>query len=334
MINFAIKLFKEFEHKNVIFSPPSIVSTLMMIAAGADGDTKKEIDSIIKNIPHFTTSKQLQLVNRIYIDELIKYTNTFKQNVSKMNADIVGVNFKNTQYVTNLINSWIYEATSIDNFINAIDEQTRIMMVNAISFTGEWCNKFDSSDNVNKKFKSGKNNVKIVKMMMGEMYTNVGTLCDINATIVELKYKNKYNMVIIMPNDVEGLQTMIQSLTSEKFNEWVSSMSQKNICLYIPKFNIQQTIDLQYYLPKLGIHSVTSNINLSKISKNCFDQPKFMHKSYVNVDEEGTKAAAVSCFSVINFSCVERDIIKINKPFMFCIRKNNNIVFMGKVVSL
>ncbi|ASK51365.1 Serpin 1 [Eptesipox virus] len=333
MINFAINLFKEFNNENIIFSPPSIIATLMMIAAGANGETKKEIESIINSLPIYKTSKQLKIANRVYISKFIKYYNTYKEKIAKLNADIVQVDFNNVNQTTTAINSWINSITSINNFIKSVNADTCIMFINALSFEGEWSKKFKSGDTIISDFMISETESVNVPMMSTDLNLNIGHLDDIDARIVEIKYKNNYNMLIIIPNKVYGIQTVIKSLSSEKITEWVSKMKQQNVSLYLPKFNIDKELDLKYYLPKIGINTLFTKPDLSKITDDIVDMPIFIHKACVKVDEEGTKAAAVSSFSVVYFSCVEREIVNINKPFIFFIRKNNNISFMGKVIS-
>ncbi|VCW76671.1 unnamed protein product [Gulo gulo] len=240
------------------------------------------------------------------------------------------------------INSWVESQThgKIKDLLpkNSLEFTTILVLVNAIYFKGQWDNKFDKKNTVEKEFWLNKDTSKPVQMMKQANVFKFTSLEDIQAKILEVPYKGKdLSTILLLPDEVDGLQKLEDQLTAEKLIEWTSSqnMCDNYVDLYLPRFKLEETYDLKDTLRALGMVDIFQRANLSGMTgtKDLLVS-KVIHKSFVEVTEEGTEAAS-STAVVVNFGSPPIRPFHCDHPFLFFIRHNktNSILFLGRVSS-
>ncbi|XP_056099269.1 leukocyte elastase inhibitor-like [Rhinichthys klamathensis goyatoka] len=231
-----------------------------------------------------------------------------------------------------------------------VDEMTRLVLVNAIYFKGDWENTFKKEDTSDGQFKLNKIQNKPVKMMYQKAMFPLAFIPEINSQVLELPYDGKnLSMLIILPNEMEddttGLQKLERALTYEKLMEWTkpSKMILQEVEVSLPKFKMEETYDMKSLLISMGMEDVfdEEKVNLSGMSSNNdLVLSNVIHKAFVEVNEKGTEAAAatatvifISTSGIISLSPAKTFIA--DHPFLYFIRHNpsNVILFYGRLCS-
>ncbi|XP_073725176.1 leukocyte elastase inhibitor-like [Misgurnus anguillicaudatus] len=198
---------------------------------------------------------------------------------------------------------------------------------------------------VDKQFKVNKNETKPVKMMNQKSEFPLTFIPEVNSQILELPYVGKNtSMLIILPNEIEddttGLQQLEKTLTYEKLMEWTKpdKMYPQEVQISLPKFKLEETYDMKNLLVKLGMVDAfeKGKANFSGMSpKNDLVVSEVIHKSFVEVSEEGTEAAAATGVYMGLLLCTPPQFFNADHPFLFFIRHNptNTILFYGRFCS-
>ncbi|MDD9868121.1 MAG: serpin family protein [Candidatus Campbellbacteria bacterium] len=363
---FALDIYSELikqEKGNIFFSPYSIFVALAMVYEGTKGKTAEEIQKTF----HFpkedktrrnsfaTTHKRLNaknakyklsIANALWVQKDYKLLKTYLDTVKKYydgnatNLDFVGA----TEESRKTINSWVEKQTNdkIKNLFpeGSLDQLTRLVLTNAIYFKGSWDEQFDKSLTREEDFYVNADNVVQVKMMRKEeeelfKYTETD-----NAQIIELPYKGKdLSMLIFLPKEKDGITSLENSLSIQNINEWRKNLQTQEVYVYIPKFTFNARYSLNNTLSKLGMPTAFTPgaADLSGIdgSKNLYIG-SVVHQAFVDVNEEGTEAAAATGVSVsLSGASPPPPIFRADHPFIFVIQENKeqNILFLGKVVN-
>ncbi|KAK1135328.1 serpin B6-like [Acipenser oxyrinchus oxyrinchus] len=276
--------------------------------------------------------------------EFIQDTKKFYQ------AELEAVDFVTaSEAVRQNINSWVQSQTQdkIQNLLaeGTVDALTRLVLVNAIYFKGNWGKKFSESETRERAFRLSKNGTKPVQMMQQEAKFNLTFIPEVNSQIIELPYVgNELSMLIILPMGIEddstGLEKLERELTFENLMEWTKpeKMDNNEVIVTLPKFKLEETYDLKSVLISLGMvdaFDVTKSDFSGMSSNNELVLSKVVHKSFVEVNEEGTEAAGAT--GAIMMVCCARIPVHFNAdhPFLFFIRHNKtrNILFYGRFSS-
>ncbi|XP_046284185.1 serpin B4-like [Marmota monax] len=365
---------------NVFYSPVSILSALAMLDLGARGDTALQMEKVLHfneitekatkkataphagesgNVHHeiqkFLTelnkpsdAYNLKIVNRVYGEKEFQFLQEYLDGIKKFYlATVESLDFKNApEESRKKINSWVESQTNEkikDLFPSgSIDQTTRLVLVNAVYFKGLWDKEFKKELTTEAKFWQNKNVSKSVQMMAKSGHFNFAFLEDVQAKILEIPYKgNHLSMVLLLPNEADGLQELEDKLTAEKLMEWTSpeSMEMTNVNVCLPRFKVEETYNLKTMLSAMGMEDVfcPQKADLSGMTgTQGLSVSKVVHKSFVEVNEEGTEAAAATGIVVkptsapmpaISFYC--------DHPFLFFIKQNktDSILFFGRVSS-
>ncbi|XP_058996019.1 serpin B3 isoform X1 [Mustela lutreola] len=363
---------------NIFYSPLSILSALAMTYLGAKENTAFEMEMALHfnevtentegrtttdhveklgNVHHQfqklltelkkpTDANELNIANKLYGEKNYQFLQEYMDNVKKFYlTSVESVDFKNApEESRKKINSWVESQTheKIKDLLpkNSLEFTTMLVLVNAIYFKGQWDNKFDKRNTVEKEFWLNKDTSKPVQMMKQVNVFKFTSLEDIKAKILEIPYKGKdLSMVLLLPDEVDGLQKLEDQLTAEKLTEWTSSqnMHDNYVDLYLPRFKVEETYDLKDTLRALGMVDVFNpqRANLSGMTgtKDLLVS-KVIHKSFVEVTEEGTEAAS-STAVVVNVGSPPTHPFHCDHPFLFFIKHNktNSILFLGRVSS-
>lgn len=351
--------------KNYMFSPLSIKMALAMSANGADGNTKSEILAAlgIDNIDDFnalskdiieryskTDILNLNIANSIWMNKdktTQNFSTAFKKTATDYyNADVKTVNNKNA---VSEINSWVSDKTNgkITEIVQNTDDFWS-MLVNAIYFKGAWQNEFNESATKPDEFTSADGTKTQIDFMNKTAWMNYAETK--SSKMVELPYKNRLdkfdkNGEYIDTERYDDLDVAMYVITSDEdinvAEELEAAIDDKEfkstyIKLSMPKFRIEYSQDLNDMLKNIGINTAfePGKAEFGKM----FDSgnmwfTKTIHKTFIDVDEKGTEAAAVTAIGMAGSAMPPEPIeLKFNKPFHFVICDNTSgeILFMGR----
>ncbi len=366
--DFSFKLYQEVSTNNpgnIIVSPYSISLALAMLLNGAANNTEAQIRNALNFRQDNNTlnksfqllqekyknyckedSIELKIANSIWLQKEYPIEVDFKS-LSKdyYNAQIDSVDFKKSpEFARTIINKWVEKET--DSKIKSIFEEgmitefTRAVIVDAISFYGKWAIPFQKELTINEPFYLNAN-----KTIQAKMMRRTGSfeyLKDTTYQLIKLDYQGKsLSMLVILPNkkiDISNIENKISSIF-DKSNQ----LLKHQVEVSLPILSFMLDLSVQPILEKLGMKDAFSKAaNLTKLSKNAVEDTLYVssirHKAWVEISEEGTKAAAATgvAVSLLIASApvtLSPEIFKADHPFLFIISDNtlHNILFYGRV---
>nr|XP_034181366.1 antitrypsin-like isoform X2 [Osmia lignaria]XP_034181367.1 antitrypsin-like isoform X2 [Osmia lignaria]XP_034181368.1 antitrypsin-like isoform X2 [Osmia lignaria] len=343
---FSSSLFQcvlEENHGNIIMSPLSAAVVLAMAAFGARGETEKQLkkalhipspdtlgtsgyQSLIDDLNNVKVAKLL-LANKVFAAEkfsvkpaYIELTEKYFHSVTQL------VNFAKSEEAANTINTWVKQNTNdrIKEIVNPgdLNSMTAMVLVNAVYFKGQWQDKFDPQNTEERPFHVDENTVKNVSTMFRSGSYLYGELSNLNAKFVLLPYKDdELSMIIILPNEINGLAEVEKKLQNTNIMDILHQGHQREVELYLPKFKIESKIELNEPLNKLGLTDMfTSKANFSGIADADLVVSKVVQKAFIEVNEEGSEAAAATAviFALTSLSFKPPPLImRIDRPWLY-----------------
>ncbi|XP_061397764.1 serine protease inhibitor 3/4-like [Musca vetustissima] len=306
--------------KNIIFSPFSIETSLAITRLGASGQTAEEIDQGLslkfnngvklanyfqEILAAYQTSDLLQMANKVYVMENFELYDQYKELLAKnFYTSAENLNFTQNIKAAETINSWVASKTHqlIKDLIAAddLDERTRMVLLNAIYFNGEWLVRFHEQATFQKPFYVDATNSVDVAMMQTHGEFRYGQIDQLDASALEMRYKNSdLYMLIILPNARDGLEDLRIKLQSYSLEELRAGMVETKVLVEMPKFAAEYKIELKEILKSLGIERMFSaDAELTKMVKGKFEVTKVLHKASIAVNEKGTEAAAATVLGI------------------------------------
>lgn len=367
---FALDLFHTLNEKNptgnIFISPISISSALAMVFLGTRGTTAAQVSKAF----YFNTVEEihsrfqslnadinkrgapyiLKLANRLYGEKTYNFLPEFLASTQKMyGAELASVDFQHaSEDARKVINDWVKGQTEgkIPELLvtGVVDNMTKLVLVNAVYFKGNWQEKFMKEATTDLQFRLNKKDTKMVKMMYQKKKFPYGYIQDLKCRVLELPYQGEeLSMVILLPDDIEdestGLKKIEEQLTLEKLHEWTKreNLDFIEVNVNLPRFKLEESYNLNSYLAHLGVEDLfNSKADLSGMSgaRDLFIS-KIVHKSFVEVNEEGTEAAAATAAIATFCMLMPEENFFADHPFIFFIRHNpsTNILFLGRLSS-
>jgi serpin B len=362
---FAVDLYGKLKDRdgNLFFSPYSISTALAMTYGGARGNTAREMAQTL----HFVLDQerlpaaiaeleaglneiqkkgdvQLYVANSLWPQK----DYPFRQDFLSLMKEYYGVSISPVDYerateeARKIINEWVEDKTTekITDLIREgdLNPATILVLVNAIYFKGNWARRFDPERTALRAFTLPDGKKEQVPMM--EQKGTFGLRELDHVRILELPYIGKQlSMLIILPNDEEGLQNVENDLTEDSLRSWLSPLPEEKVLVYLPKFKITWgTLDLVESLIALGMKDAfvyeRSDFSGMDGTRELFIS-RILHKAFVEVNEEGTEAAAATAVVMTKGVSPIQQIFRADHPFLFLIRDNTtgNILFLGRVVD-
>lgn len=343
---FALALFDALPAQgNLFFSPLSVSTALGLACEGAGGTTRatmlRTLDiSALDDYARFVHKLGgFEMANALWVDRksplLPSYVETLKQT---WDAEVRTVDFSDPAGVCRVINSWVSQQTQgkIQNLIEYLDpgSQTDIVLTNAICFKGTWRQKFDPRLTASASFYCAGGKVETVQMMhtrgrfdyyKGDRYS-----------VLSLPYENNLAMEIILPDDNLPLAPPALDLSAE-FVRFSAMMRPEDVAVVeLPRFKMSCRANLNAPLSRLGLASIFArNADFSGMFREGSGHvDKVCHQAVVEVDEQGTTAAAATSVSMSKDLPMKRPIrFIVNRPFIFLIvdRPTMAIVFAGRM---
>jgi serpin B len=347
------------EDGNVFFSPYSIFVAFSMAYEGAGGNTAIEMQNVLNFLQN--DSSTLGSFGRIYNllnQEQDGYTiitaNAFwaHQNYEFLSdylnllqnfymAEANELDFGNNIGAAEIINNWIEDKTNdkIKDMIDAsmLSDFTKMVLTNAIYFKGDWANPFDPDNTFETDFSLASDEpVKVDMMDNADSDFNYTETDDLQ--ILELQYfGNDLSMIIVLPKE-NSISTAESKINAENLSAWRNNLIQGDIIVQIPKFKFEKKYSLNNIMRQMGIIDAFEP-DIADFSG--MDGTKWLfiseaiHQSFIEVNEEGTEAAAATAIIMEATSIPEYKEFIADHPFLFLIqhKETGAILFMGKVMN-
>ncbi|KAM5339366.1 serpin A9-like [Glossophaga mutica] len=360
--NFAFRLYQRLVSKtpsrNIFFSPVSISASLAMLALGARAATKTQIlQGLGFNLTHTpeatiqqgfqhvvhslrVPSKDLDLSmgNVLFIKKGLQLQPNFLNDVSRLyESEVFSTDFSNTSTARKRINSYVEKETKgkVVDLIQDLEPQTAMVLVNYIFFKARWAKPFNPMYTRKRyPFLVGKTTVKVPMMHQVEKFA-FGVDPKLNCSVLQMDYSGDATAFFILPVQ-GGMRQLERSLSYRTLRKWSRSLQKRWIQVFIPKFSISTSYDLETILPKMGIRDAFGkNADFSGITKRGFLRvSKAAHKAVLDVREEGTEAAAATATKLTARSedGASRSIC-FNRSFLLLIvnKATGTVLFLGKV---
>jgi len=353
---FAVKMYRELgaSEGNLFFSPYSISAALGMTYAGARDTTAREMKSVL----HFSLAQSaLPSAFKALNMELLASARENGQKLAIANALIltggdVSSEFKATlkEYFDaeifggglNTINGWVKQKTEgkIEKILEQLDPNSVCVLLNAIYFKGTWASQFRKSSTHDAPFSVSATKQVTVSMMYqhGEFKLLAGK--DFQAVSIPYKGKSQ-SMVILLPRTVDGLPALERQVTDQSLTAWLANLDEQpaqQMDLFLPKFKAETGYDLVSPFMKMGMKEAFLPGKADfrgmgwPIGRLFISQIK--HKAFVEVNEEGTEAAAATAVEMATKSFRQNPRFRADHPFIYLIRDNQSasILFMGRMV--
>jgi serpin B len=363
---FALDLYGKLREKpgSLFFSPYSVHTALAMAATGAKGNTLDEMVKVL-HLPadegkrlaagdlgrwyaHPRPDYELAVANALWGQKGFPWRPEFLA----VQKDRFGAGFNEADFVSNpdaerqRINKWV-EGQTRDRIKDLLKEphitvDTRMVLANAIYFKGRWAEEFDKKETRDAPFHLADGKTATVPLMHRKIKCKYG-VADPKADwgnqvkLAELPYRgDDLSMVLILPPKADGLPAIEKQLTPETLAKWIGAMTPKSdFSVSLPRFTLETEADLPGYLKQLGMVDAfdKDRADFSGMSPEALCVSAVAHKAFVDVNEEGTEAAAATAVMFETVSLPPS--FRADRPFLFLIRdvKHGTILFLGRYVG-
>ncbi len=365
---FAFNLYEQLRNENdgnLFFSPFSISTAFAMCYAGADGKTADEIERVLAFGPNDlqfhdgygrylqaiaqpdSAAVELNVANRLWGDHLFEASASYlAMTRSAYGAPLQLVDFQNAhEAARSKINAWVSDQTK--NRINdllpqgSVDPTTRMVLTNAIFFKADWLHAFDQERTRERDFHAHTGQLQKVDFM--HRHAHMVYHETPNSKMVRLPYKGeKHSMVIVLPKKRGGLSEVEADLNAAAIAPLFTRSFGPEVNLALPKFTMTQPLLLSETLKAMGLKDpFEMSANFSKMSENeGLAISEVIHKAFIEVDEQGTEAAAATAIVMMTTSSATfepRDIKQFtaDHPFVFMVVDDatQSVLFMGRVTT-
>jgi len=345
------------ENENVMISPLSISYALSMTVNGANGETRDDmlealrlkgisvdgINNSYKNLTRALLSVDKRVLMSIANSVWIENDFTVKKTFTDILTDFYDADAKtfdiNDASAPDKINTWIEDKTNglIKKMIDKLNDNTVMLLINAIYFKGKWKSQFDESKTIPMPFYKSAGNQINVPMM--KQKTDFKVYAGNGFTMAEFPYgQGNFVMDVILPDEPGGLSNAIASLSDESFTAWMNQMNERETDVSFPRFKYGFKKKLKDVLSDMGMGiAFTDAADLSNITDK-YDLliNDVTHQTFIETNEEGTEAAAATVVDIGVTSMPPAALIfKMDHPFIYVIREitTNSIIFLGKVAD-
>ncbi|KAJ3624394.1 hypothetical protein MTP99_018019 [Tenebrio molitor] len=361
--SFLHRVYKEIvkkENGNLLVSPLSAQTILALTHSGCGGQTAEElrtalhlsddpakIQSGVKAVLSNLKTKEglkLCIANKMYVTRSFLILNEFQEIAKEMYfADSENIDFAKNEQAAKTMNSWLEKETEnkINNMVDSklLDELTRIILINALYFKGDWTEKFYVCNTQKTNFYKTKNDAVEVDTMTSNhsQFFRICMSLDLNAKLLELPINGDASMVFVLPNERDGL-AYLENKIDKVFlpYKFISTV----VTVFIPKFKIEYQTDFKAVLRNLGVHTIFTegDADLSGIAgeKGDLFVNAVLQKTFVDVSEEGVEAAAATFTMIATPLCGFMNIPEqfiADHPFIFYIKVRDVIIFAGRVTD-
>lgn len=360
---FALDLYQELRatQGNLFISPYSISSALAMAYAGARAETQAQMAQALHFLPeqkqfHATFALlgsilgdaakkghiQFKVANALWPRQGYEFLKDFLSLAKKYYASrVTPVDYEDGEAARKIINEWVEEKTEnkIKDLIptGVLDSSTRLVLVNAIYFKGDWAVQFDPALTSQAPFFTAPGVQVQAPMMTRKQEFRYAE--DDDVQILELPYAgDDLSMIVLLPREINGLESLEASLNMERLDKWMGDLNGTEVETFLPRFVVNFPFILDDALKSMGMVNAFSN----KADFSGMDGSQelyigaILHKAFVAVNEKGTEAAAATAAIMQTKAAAFIPVVfRADHPFVFFIRANktNNILFMGRLAN-
>ncbi|AOH40314.1 serpin family protein [Tannerella serpentiformis] len=348
---------KHTDKTNVFISPLSVSMALNMTLNGAVGATADEMRTALRESGYSTAdinaySRELReallradpkttigIANSIWYHQGATVKAPFiEANRTYYDAEVQAINFS-APSATATINGWCARKTNnkIKEIVKRVDPTTFMYLINAVYFKGAWTTRFEKKNTRSGDFRRADGSTQQVQMMRlrDTFHCASSDVCD----YLEMDYGNHaFSMVIMLPKDGKTTRDVIAMMDGKKWADAMQSLTLKEIHVLLPRFKAECEYPMhEHILPDMGM-KLPFNSELADLSGiadiGAFGRlfiSSVIHKTFVQVDEEGTEAAAVTSIDIVGSN--ESSFFIVDRPFLFAIREKSTgvILFIGEI---
>lgn len=344
--------------ENVLVSPMSAWTVLCMVEAGANGETKRQMQEVlaITEGDYLTYAKKFTFLlpnkdnYKVHMANGIWYKNVPSLHVNDYFLQYNKTFFDAAAYKAPFdastlqnINNWVSENTDgmIPGILEEIDPTDVIYLVNALSFDARWGKIYSETDIWNDIFTTEAGEEKLVSMMHSDenLY-----LEDENTTgFIKYYYDKEYAFVALLPAEGMTMEEYVESLTAEKLRALFNGKKQTEVKATMPKFSVDYGFNMNNSLQQMGMTDAFSDSEADFTSMATSDSGNIYvgsvdQKCFLSVDEYGTKAGAATAVAMQNkaLSSQPVKVVNLNRPFVYLIVECDNFepMFMGTVMNV
>lgn len=360
--DFAVRLFEASRQENseVLISPVSVLYALAMTANGAEGETLTQMEDVLglsveELNPYLYAYKEalasgnkykLDIANSIWFkeDESLTVNPDFLQaNADWYDAELYQAPLDNSTLKD--INNWVSDKTDgmIEDILDEIPDEAIMYLINAIAFDAEWENIYKENEVMADVFTTENGSEQIAEMMFSE--ENEYLEDEYTTGLVKYYKDRKYAFAGLLPNEGISMSEYISSLTGEKLMSLLNNSQSVPVDAAIPKFENEYDTEMSEILKGLGMPDAfdfgqADFSGLGTSTKGNLYINRVLHKTYIAVDEKGTKAGAATAVEVLDGAPMadptERKIVYLNRPFIYMLIdcEAKLPVFMGTVMDI
>ncbi|XP_060646098.1 alaserpin-like [Drosophila nasuta] len=364
--SFSRKLYNQLVNlnptQNLICSPLSIQTCVGMLRMGAedDSDTAKELDeglcfssnkateianSFNNVLAAYKQYSVVKMANKMYLMKNYEALKEFHDTLTeKFHSEAERIDFSANNEAAATINEWVESRTNnlITNLIspNMLDQNTRLVLINAIHFKGEWIDKFDENETRIEDFHLENESRVRVSMMNASNKYYYANLPELDAKVLRLPYRNtNLFMLFVLPNIYTGLKQLEKKLQTVTLDDITRKLVSRKVFVKLPKFKTEYSQELTPIFKELNIKKIfNSQAELPKmlVVNESIEVSHIIHKAFIEVNEEGTEAAAATGAVMVLRSLPAHDpepqTFHADHPFFYTIYDlNHGCLFMGKL---
>ncbi len=347
---------------NVFFSPYSISMALAMTSAGARGETDAQMVKALHfepdparrhaafgameanlNAVQKKGQVKLSVANSLWPQQDYKLLKSFLSLVREhYGASVTPLDFRASETARKTINTWVEGKTNqkIKDLIpgGALNATTRLVLVNAIYFKGNWTSPFKAEETQEQPFRLQSGQTVRAPLMFQQKHFNYAEDDEVQA--LELPYAgDDLSMIVLLPRKEDGLASLENSFSPAKLAKWTQAMWSPDVKVYLPKFKMTCRFSLNDTLKAMGMSNAfdQAQADFSGMdgSRSLFISAA-VHKAFVEVNEQGTEAAAATGISMALAALPRPPIeFRADHPFIFLIRERStgSILFIGRVTQ-
>lgn len=344
--------------ENVFISPFSISTALSMTLNGAEGETLKamketlhvnelteqEINEAYKSLADYLlqldNTVNLQVANSNWYRNDLVINESFESSLQKYyNAEVKPTDFDDPATLDQ-INGWIEDKTNgkIKDMLDAIPGNILMYLINAVYFKADWQYQFDKNQTAEHPFQLSDGSSVNVPTMYSEGIT-LGFSSSSSAQLLDIPYGNgQYMFTVVLPNDAAAINALVETFSADHLAALLADTNQITTHLYMPKFKLEFKEELKEVLTHMGMGiAFSGEAAFGRLFENNVNAnvSRVLHQSFLEVNEEGSEAAAATVVEIVETSAGPPAAIKINRPFLFFIREkhSNTILFSGKLMN-
>uniref|UniRef100_A0A8C9P6I6 Serpin family I member 2 n=1 Tax=Spermophilus dauricus TaxID=99837 RepID=A0A8C9P6I6_SPEDA len=363
---FAVDLYQAIclSHKNnIVFSPLGTTLALGMVQLGAKGKALQQIKrtlklqetptgeefSVLKSFFSAISEKKQEftfnLANALYLQEGFTVKEQYLHgNKEFFQSAIKLVDFQNAKACAETISTWVESKTDgkIKNMFSGEEfgPLTRLVLVNAIYFKGDWKQQFRKEDTQLMNFTKKDGSAVKIPMMKALLKTKYGYFSEssMKYQVLELPYKDDhFSLIIILPAEEVNIAKVEKLITAQQILKWFSEMQEEEVEIRLPRFKVEQTLDFKEALYSLNITEIFSGgCDLSGITDSSeLYVSHVVQKVFFEINEDGSEAAtSTGIHTPVIMSLTPNQFIA-NHPFLFIMKNNptESILFMGRVTN-